>query len=165
MKSAYWDFPATVKFIHPLAVFAKPNHIYFAFESFICLIIFEGFNFLNFTVPNEPISERKVPHKQNQNLYFEKFRKIKSFEPEIRKQVNSGGFPDSVFFTLFAEMAKCVWDLHFLALLFDEGVIVFQVKKNSRFFEVYMECVNVVESDSSVLEPGMKKLLVPVSFE
>ncbi|XP_028755741.1 protein GRAVITROPIC IN THE LIGHT 1-like isoform X2 [Neltuma alba] len=190
MESAHWDLQAAAKFIHPHAVFAKPSHIYFAFESFVCLTIFEGFNFQNFTVPNEP-SERK-PHKQNQNLYFEKFKKLKSLNPKQylthnptssfakflkskyfqlvhakmecslfgnlnqRKQVNSGGFPDSAFFTSFAEMAKRVWDLHFLALSFDDEVSIFQVKKNSRFSEVYMECVNVAESES-VSESGSEE--------
>ncbi|KAI9127295.1 hypothetical protein K1719_001854 [Acacia pycnantha] len=191
MESAHWDLQAAAKFIHPQAVFSKSSHI--AFESFVCLTIFEGFNFPNFSVPNEPISERKVPHKQNQNLYFEKFKKLKSLNPKQylthnptssfakflkskyfqvvhakmecslfgnlnqRKQVNSGGFPDSVFFTSFAEMAKRVWDLHFLALSFDEEVSIFQVRKNSRFSEVYMECVNVAESDSSVSESGSEE--------
>lgn len=189
MESAHWDLQTAVKFIHPHAVFAKPSHIYFAFESFVCLTMFEGFNFPNFTVPNEP-SERKL-HKHNQNLYFEKFKKLKSLNPRQyliqnptssfakflkskyiqlvhakmecslfgnlnqRKQVNSGGFPDSAFFTLFAEMAKRVWDLHFLAMSFDDEVSIFQVKKNSRFSEVYMECV-VAESET-VSESGSEE--------
>ena len=55
--------------------------------------------------------------------------------------MNSGGYPDSAFFTAFAEMAMRVWALHCLALSFEEDVTIFQVKKNTRFSEVYMECV------------------------
>ncbi|KAF7840349.1 protein GRAVITROPIC IN THE LIGHT 1 [Senna tora] len=186
MESAHWDLESAVKFIHPHAVFAKPNHIYFAFESFVCLTIFQGFNFSNFIVPNEPI-EKKLPHNHShthRSLCFEKFKKLKSLNTKqylthnpnssfakflktkytqvvhakmecsffgnlnLRKQVNSGGFPDSAFFVAFAEMAKRVWDLHWLAMSFDEEVSIFQVKKNSRFSEVYMECVTQLESVS-----------------
>ncbi|KAJ7968768.1 IRK-interacting protein [Quillaja saponaria] len=68
-----------------------------------------------------------------------------------RKIVNSGGFPDSAFYTAFAEMAKRVWTLHCLAFSFNEEITVFQVKKNCRFSEVYMECV----TEESVLSAGL----------
>ncbi|KAK0579746.1 hypothetical protein LWI29_030827 [Acer saccharum] len=63
-----------------------------------------------------------------------------------RKLINAGGFPDSAFFTSFAEMARRVWLLHCLAYSFDQEVSIFQVPKNCRFSEVYMENV----SDDSV---------------
>ncbi|PNX98478.1 UNE1-like protein [Trifolium pratense] len=65
---------------------------------------------------------------------------IKKLQGE-RKLVNSGGNPDSAFFLAFAEMAKRVWTLHYLAFSFQENVNIFQVKKNTRFSEVYMESV------------------------
>ncbi|XP_075663755.1 protein GRAVITROPIC IN THE LIGHT 1 [Castanea sativa] len=58
-----------------------------------------------------------------------------------RKLITSGGVPDSTFFVAFAEMAKRVWLLHCLAFSFGEEVTIFQVRKNCRFSEVYMECV------------------------
>lgn len=58
-----------------------------------------------------------------------------------RNNVNSGGFPETVFFASFAEMAKRVWLLHCLAFSFDPEASIFQVKKNSRFSEVYMKSV------------------------
>ncbi|KAG8490110.1 hypothetical protein CXB51_015407 [Gossypium anomalum] len=59
-----------------------------------------------------------------------------------RKIVTSGGFPDSGFFTAFAEMAKRFWMLHRLGLSMVEPVSVFEVKRNCRFSEVYMENVS-----------------------
>ncbi|KAK4271745.1 hypothetical protein QN277_020389 [Acacia crassicarpa] len=176
MESAHWDLEAAIRFIHPDAVFAKPSHKSFAFESFVCITMFEGFNYPNFKVPSEPF-ENNQPHRHSPKLYFEKFKKLKSLHPKQyitqnpnssfakflkfkylqlvhakmecslfrnlnqRKLVNSGGFPDSVFFVAFAEMAQRLWDLHSLAYSFDEEVTVFQVKKNTRFSDVYMECV------------------------
>ncbi|KDP21137.1 hypothetical protein JCGZ_21608 [Jatropha curcas] len=67
-----------------------------------------------------------------------------------RKIVNSGGFPDSAFFMAFVEMARRVWCLNLLAFSFGENVSIFQVSKNSRFSEVYMESVtheSLLESD------------------
>ncbi|KAK7247200.1 hypothetical protein RIF29_42077 [Crotalaria pallida] len=174
MESAHWDLEAAVKFIHPNASFTKPSHKNFAFESYVCITMFEGFNYPNFTLQNDPLEKK---HQSNQNLYFEKFKRLKSLNPKQylthnpnssfawflkskylqlvhakmecslfgnlnqRKMVNSGGYPDSTFFTAFAEMAKRVWCLHCLALSFDEDVSVFQVKKNARFSEVHMESV------------------------
>ena len=171
MESANWDVEAAVKFIHPNAIFTKPSHRCFAFESFVCITMFEGFNYPNFIVQNDPL------HNIHQNHYFDKFKRLKSLNPKQylennpnssfakflkskyhqvvhakmecslfgnlsqRKLVNSGGYPDSAFFLAFAEMAKRVWTLHYLALSFQEDVSIFQVKKNTRFSEVYMESV------------------------
>ncbi|KAE9592868.1 hypothetical protein Lalb_Chr19g0133771 [Lupinus albus] len=59
-----------------------------------------------------------------------------------RNILNSGEFPDTNFFTSFAEMAKRVWLLHCLAFSFEPQAFIFQVEKGCRFSEVYMECVN-----------------------
>ncbi|ESW31478.1 hypothetical protein PHAVU_002G241300 [Phaseolus vulgaris] len=175
MESAHWDLEAAVKFIHPNAVFAKPTHQSFAFESFVCITMFEGFNNPNFSVQEDPPQKHSL--QQGQSLYFDKFKMLKSLNPKQylthnrnssfskflkskylqvvhakmecslfgnlnqRKVVNSGGYPDSAFFIAFAEMAKRVWTLHCLALSFHDDVTVFQVKKNTRFSEVYMESV------------------------
>ncbi|KAF7822616.1 protein GRAVITROPIC IN THE LIGHT 1 [Senna tora] len=64
-----------------------------------------------------------------------------------RNLLNAGEFPDTSFFTSFAEMAKRVWLLHCLAFSFDPQASIFQVKKGCRFSDVYMECVN--DDDSS----------------
>ncbi|XVF04405.1 hypothetical protein REPUB_Repub05bG0079700 [Reevesia pubescens] len=59
----------------------------------------------------------------------------------IRDMVSSYEFPDTTFFTLFAEMAKRVWLLHCLAFAFEPEASIFQICKGCRFSEVYMESV------------------------
>ncbi|KAF7803269.1 protein GRAVITROPIC IN THE LIGHT 1 [Senna tora] len=78
MESANWDLEAAVRFIHPHAVFAKPNHKSFAFESFVCLTLFEGFNYPKFMAP----LEKQHLHRHSQKLYFEKFKKIRTLSPK-----------------------------------------------------------------------------------
>ncbi|XP_022892330.1 protein GRAVITROPIC IN THE LIGHT 1-like [Olea europaea var. sylvestris] len=58
-----------------------------------------------------------------------------------RKMVNSGEYPETEFFKGFAEMGRRIWLLHCLAFSFNQEVSIYQVKKNSRFSEVYMESV------------------------
>ncbi|XP_068316118.1 protein GRAVITROPIC IN THE LIGHT 1-like [Pyrus communis] len=79
----------------------------------------------------------------------------------MRKVVSSGGVPDSAFFAAFAEAAMRVWLLHCLAFSFGQQVSIFQVKKGSRFSEVFMESVTAkdVETEPSVsftVVPGFK---------
>ncbi|XP_057453741.1 protein GRAVITROPIC IN THE LIGHT 1 [Lotus japonicus] len=79
-----------------------------------------------------------------------------------RNLVNAGEFPDTSFFTSFAEMAKRVWLLHCLAFSFEPQACVFQVGKGCRFSDVYMESVNdemPVESEPHVaftVVPGFR---------
>ncbi|KAI5659794.1 hypothetical protein M9H77_28587 [Catharanthus roseus] len=94
--------------------------------------------------------------KQNANSFLAKFLKFKYLQlihPKMefsffgnlnqRKLVNSGiDFPETEFFKNFAEMGRRIWILHCLAFSFDqEQVSIFQVKKNCRFSELYMESV------------------------
>ncbi|KAH6819895.1 hypothetical protein C2S53_020943 [Perilla frutescens var. hirtella] len=92
--------------------------------------------------------------KHNPNTLFGKFLKSKylnivhpkmefSFSGNLnqRKMVNSGEFPETEFFKMFAEMSRRVWLLHCLAFSFECEVSIFRVEKNSRFSEVYMESV------------------------
>ncbi|PRQ29242.1 hypothetical protein RchiOBHm_Chr5g0011811 [Rosa chinensis] len=60
-----------------------------------------------------------------------------------RKLINSGEVPDTPFFEAFAEMSMRVWLLHCLAFSFGQQVSIFQVNKNRRFSEVFMESVTV----------------------
>ncbi|KAK6934105.1 protein of unknown function DUF641, plant [Dillenia turbinata] len=59
-----------------------------------------------------------------------------------RDLVNSGQFPETLFFSGFSEMAKRIWLLHCLAFSFEPEASIFQVSKWCRFSEVYMECMN-----------------------
>ncbi|KAL2331338.1 hypothetical protein Fmac_018919 [Flemingia macrophylla] len=82
-----------------------------------------------------------------------------------RNIVNAGGFPDTAFFTSFAEMAKRVWLLHCMAFSFEPQATIFQVGRGCRFSDVYMESVNdevflySVDSDPQVaftVVPGFR---------
>ncbi|KAK9714518.1 hypothetical protein RND81_06G100400 [Saponaria officinalis] len=82
-----------------------------------------------------------------------------------RKVISSGAFPETEFFSLFAEMARRVWLLHLLAFSFDPPAVAFQVKRGCRFSEVYMESVvgedDVVTSEAEYMAaftvvPGFK---------
>lgn len=87
-----------------------------------------------------------------------------------RTLVNSGGFPDSAFFSSFSEMARRVWLLHCLAFSFDPAASIFQVRKGCRFSAVYMDAAQTghVWPDarptvSFTVSPGFRigKTLVP----
>ncbi|KAL7102757.1 hypothetical protein ACP275_08G137800 [Erythranthe tilingii] len=92
--------------------------------------------------------------KRERNSLFGEFLKLKYLNlvhPKMevslfgdlryRKMVDSGEWPESEFFKMFAEMGRRVWVLHCLAFSFDREVGIFQVERNSRFSEVYMESV------------------------
>lgn len=66
-----------------------------------------------------------------------------------RNTVNAGEFPNTTFFSSFAEMAKRVWLLHCLSFSFEPEASIFQVSKGCRFSEVYMESV----ADEAFLSP------------
>lgn len=92
---------------------------------------------------------------ENPRSPFAKFCRVKysrlvhpkmesSFFGDLRHRnlLNAGEFPDTSFFTCFAEMAKRVWLLHCLAFSFEPQASIFQLKKGCRFSDVYMEGVN-----------------------
>ncbi|XP_073308875.1 protein GRAVITROPIC IN THE LIGHT 1-like [Primulina huaijiensis] len=93
--------------------------------------------------------------RQNPNSLFGKFLKYKylhlvhpkmelSFSGDLnqRKMVNSGEYPETEFFKMFAEMGRRVWLSHCLAFSFGQEVSSFQVKQSSKFSEVFMESLN-----------------------
>ncbi|KAL4333694.1 hypothetical protein GQ457_07G029850 [Hibiscus cannabinus] len=173
MELAKWDLGAAAETIEPGAVFAKERHRCFAFESFVCKTMLEGFNSHDFRLTEDSPTKRLDPEQ-----HFNAFKNLKSVEPKSflaqnpnsclakftrtkylnlvhakmecsffgnlnqRKLVTSGGFPDTAFFTAFAEMARRFWLLHSLGFSMHEQVSIFQVKKDCGFSEVYMENVN-----------------------
>ncbi|XAR59267.1 hypothetical protein NMG60_11015011 [Bertholletia excelsa] len=173
MESANWDIEAAASAIEPEIVFPKSNHRCFAFESFVCREMFDGFNSHTYQIPNESVpfgDQRRLLFidrfkklkavnvvqflKNNSNSVFGTFVRSKylrlvhpkmetSFSGNLgqRKMIKSGEWPDTAFFAAFTEVAKRVWLLHCLAFSFDQEVQIFQVKRNCRFSEVYMESV------------------------
>ncbi|GFP96963.1 hypothetical protein PHJA_001840400 [Phtheirospermum japonicum] len=175
MERASWDIQAAANSIQPHINFSKRDHKAFAFESFVCGEIFCGFNDPNFS----KIYQRRVFFfeqfkklrsasliqflRQNPNSLFGKFLKSKYLQfvhPKMefsffgnlnqrKKVMSSGEYPETEFFKVFAEMSRRVWLLHCLAFSFEHEVGIFQVEKNSKFSEVYMESV-----DDDLFAPG-----------
>ncbi|XP_019193321.1 PREDICTED: uncharacterized protein LOC109187548 [Ipomoea nil] len=190
MESAGWDLDAAARSIQPGVVFWKANHKRYAFESFVCGVMFDGFNYQNLSVSS---SEQK---KQQERLFFDRFMEQKSdylawkpkstfatfccnkylrlIHPRMeeslfgnldqRARVKSGKYPpETAFFTAFSEMANRVWLLHCLAFSFDpeEALSIFQVSRKTRFSEIFMETVNEEAFLLSETEPRVAFTVVP----
>ncbi|CAK9151724.1 unnamed protein product [Ilex paraguariensis] len=78
MESAGWDLDAAAASIEPGVVYWNANHKGFAFESFVCRDMFDGFNYSNFSLPNESLPEQKTW----QRLFFDRFMQLKSMKPK-----------------------------------------------------------------------------------
>ncbi|XP_042007721.1 protein GRAVITROPIC IN THE LIGHT 1-like isoform X2 [Salvia splendens] len=152
MESANWDIDAAADAIQHDVVFKKRDHKAFVFESFVCREIFSGFNDAGFAVQGGESSVRGETPRQRRDFFFDQFRVLRSLvHPKMefsfsgnlnqRKMVNSGEFPETEFFKAFAEMGRRIWLLHSLSFSFDRRVSLFQVSRNSKFSEVYMESV------------------------
>lgn len=175
MESASWDLDTAIKFIEPEAEFTKQSHRCFAFESFVSKTMLEGFTNPNFGLPSTHKTQHyffdqfnnlkqanpKSFISQNQTALFSKFTRAKYLQLvhakmecslfgnlNQRKLINSGEVPDTPFFEAFVEMSMRVWLLHCLAFSFGQQVSIFQVNKNRRFSEVFMESVTVNDSDT-----------------
>ncbi|XP_030549744.1 protein GRAVITROPIC IN THE LIGHT 1-like [Rhodamnia argentea] len=73
MKSADWDVEAAASAIEPGVVYWRPDHKCFAFESFVCREMFDGFQFPYFSI-TESLPERR----RWQQVFFERFVELKS---------------------------------------------------------------------------------------
>lgn len=86
---------------------------------------------------------------------------------EKREAVSSGrGFPDSEIFAGFAEMARRVWLLHCLFFSFEAETerSIFQIRRGSRFSEVYMESVTPAEEKDCASEAAAVGFTVVPGF-
>lgn len=190
MESASWDIDVAVDSIEPNLIFPNKNHRCFVFESFVSREIFNGFDTPAFSLLNEQslpfysdqfknLKSANPVHflKNHPNSLFGKFTRAKylrlvhpkmeaSFYGNLnqRKLINGREFPETEFFAAFAEMARRVWILHCLAFSFGQEMSIFQVGRNCRFSEVYMESVTseaFLAADSDVrvtftVVPGFK---------
>ncbi|CAH9055490.1 unnamed protein product [Cuscuta europaea] len=176
MERASWDIDAAAAAIHSGVSFGNKSHRAFAFESFICREMFDGFDV--------PCFSAGAGQRQQGEFFFDQFKKLKqdnhyppsyspfgkflktkylrlvhpkmefSFSGNLaqRKMVNAGEFPDTDFFKAFAEMGRRIWLLHCLAFScgHEQQVSIFQVRRRARFSEVYMESVTGGEICSGV---------------
>ncbi|KAL8468292.1 hypothetical protein ACS0TY_031508 [Phlomoides rotata] len=78
MESANWDIEAAANSIHSDIVFSKRDHRAFAFESFVCREIFDGFNDPGFSIQNHDQQVLSGEIHQRRVFFFEQFRKLRS---------------------------------------------------------------------------------------
>ncbi|VVA97661.1 unnamed protein product [Arabis nemorensis] len=169
MKFAGWDIDMAADSIQPEVFYYKQDHKCFAFEHFVCKIMFEAFHLPYFS------TESSSPQKKSKEMFFERFTELRSMKtkeyiasspksrfswfcrakylqlihPKMeqaffghmhqRNQISACEFPETSFCTAFVEMAKRVWLLHCLAFSFDPEASIFEVPKGCRFSEVYMK--------------------------
>ncbi|KAL6999642.1 hypothetical protein U1Q18_000800, partial [Sarracenia purpurea var. burkii] len=82
MELAGWDLDASANAIEPGVRYSNSNHRCFAFESFVCRQMFDGFNFRNFSPLTEslPKQPNPNPNRNQQRLCFERFAELKSMK-------------------------------------------------------------------------------------
>ncbi|XP_059664393.1 protein GRAVITROPIC IN THE LIGHT 1-like [Cornus florida] len=189
MEASNWDIDSAASAIEPEVIFPKSNHRGFAFESFVCKEMFDGFNRPCFS-HSSPHGDDHHHHHHRRFQFIDRFKKLKSvsaiqilkynpnstfgkftrtkylqlIHPKMeaslsgdlnqRKAIESGYYPETAFFTAFAEMSRRVWLLHCLAFSFDPEVSIFQVRNRSRFSEVYMESVTEEEEPCTAADDG-----------
>ncbi|XP_020585383.1 IRK-interacting protein-like [Phalaenopsis equestris] len=174
MESAGWNLDAAASAIQPdLLGHCNLKNRVFAFESYVSRLMFSDFQNPDFSLGG-PVRDRQgffaefselkfLKPKQciDTKIQFEKFCRVKylrlvhpkmeaSFFGDQEQQValsSSQGILETDFFEGFSEMARRVWLLHCLFFSFGTGekAAIFEVKKGSRFSEVYMESVAEVE--------------------
>lgn len=177
MEDAKWDLYAAASSIHPDVVLWDKTHTCFSFESFVCRVMFDGFNNPGFDSNSHLRSPqfffdgfmelKSLKAKEfitwKPNSMFAKFCRLKYLKlvhPKMesslfgnlnqRNLVSEGKFPETNFFMLFADVARRVWLLHCLAFAFDsDKPSAFQVREGIQFTEVFMESVNENEAPSN----------------
>lgn len=77
MVDAGWKLDAAASSIVPGIEFLKANDICYAFESFVCREMFDGFNYPNFSISIEPLPEQQ----KRQRLFFDRFTELRSVKP------------------------------------------------------------------------------------
>ncbi|KAF8110464.1 hypothetical protein N665_0083s0028 [Sinapis alba] len=190
MRFVGWDIVTAADSIQPEVFYYKQDHTCFAFEHFVCKVMFEAFHLPYFS------TESSSSSKKSREMFFERFTELRSLKAReyiasrpksrfsrfcrgkylqlvhpkmelaffghshVRNQVSAGEFPETSFCAAFLELAKRVWLLHCLAFSFDPEASIFQVSKGCRFSEVYMKSVSE-ESLLSESEPRVAFTVVP----
>lgn len=81
-KSAEWDLDAAVNSIEPDVVFWKSSHKCYAFESFVCREMFDGFNDPEFSVSGgSSFNSEENKRRQQQRVFFDRFMELRSVKP------------------------------------------------------------------------------------
>ncbi|KAL8195449.1 hypothetical protein R6Q57_025852 [Mikania cordata] len=76
MEAANWDLDVAANSIQPDVVYWDATHICYAFESFVCKQMFDGFNLPGYSIPGDSQSKGKP-----QTFFFDRFMELKSLKP------------------------------------------------------------------------------------
>ncbi|EOA30524.1 hypothetical protein CARUB_v10013646mg [Capsella rubella] len=77
MKLADWDIDMAAESIQPEVFYYKQDHKCFAFEHYVCKIMFEAFHLAYFS--NESSKQKKS--KEDKATFFERFTELRSMKP------------------------------------------------------------------------------------
>ncbi|GJY63015.1 protein gravitropic in the light 1 [Tanacetum coccineum] len=167
MKKAGFDLGLAASYVHPNVVYLKKGHNRYAFLSYVCLGMFQGFDTENFGVDGNESCDDNIMElfehvsvnpletlNKNPGFPFSKFCERK-YEQLVHPTMESSIFKNldrnkvvldswkslSGFYEEFVNMSSSMWLLHKLARSFSPPVEIFQVEKGVDFSMIYMEDV------------------------
>ncbi|KAL4619805.1 hypothetical protein ACB092_06G106900 [Castanea dentata] len=171
MKVAKMDIDGIANAMEPCVVYWKDDHKCFAFESYVCKVMFSHFGYPNFSEPDDEHDE-----KLDRELFFGQFMELKSVKPKefltLKPNSEFAKFCRNRYLKLItSKMESLIFgnlrqrnllnagefpNTQFFASFTEmakriwllhnlgfsfEHVSIFQVDKGSRYSEVYMECL------------------------
>nr|XP_043628516.1 protein GRAVITROPIC IN THE LIGHT 1-like [Erigeron canadensis] len=97
MEAANWDLDAAASSIQPDVIYFDTTHICYAFESFVCRQMYDGFNLPGFQIS---VESQSIPKNETRRqFFFDKFMELKSLK--VREYITWK--PTS----MFAEFCRC----------------------------------------------------------
>ncbi|KMZ65674.1 hypothetical protein ZOSMA_313G00240 [Zostera marina] len=163
MEASGWDVTSAACFIQPDLVRAQSEHyIILGFQSFVCRVMFSGFQHRDFGITNSLFQFEVFWRTKYQQLVHPKMESSLFGDLNQRQIVSSGkDVPDTKFFHAYLQMARRIWILHRLFSSFGSSseTSIFEVRRGERFSEVYMQNVGSSEKLTTVsftVMPGFK---------
>ncbi|KAG7568913.1 hypothetical protein ISN45_Aa04g016870 [Arabidopsis thaliana x Arabidopsis arenosa] len=155
MKATGWNLDKAVESIVGNVTFAKTSDKKYAFESYIVRRMFQGIKLNPFDVTelmsfDDPLDALTAfPNSAFSRFCGQKYLLVvhPSMEAsffgnlDMRGLVLLGKHPRTMFYHIFAKMAKWVWILGSFAASLDLKAKIFVVRRGTRFSGVYMESV------------------------
>ncbi|KAF2601612.1 hypothetical protein F2Q70_00025418 [Brassica cretica] len=155
MKATDWNLEKAVESIVPNVTYAKNSDKKFAFESYIVRRMFHGMKLNPYDVTelmtlDDPLDALAAfPDSAFARFCGQKYLLVvhPSMEAsffgnlDMRGLVLLGKHPRTVFYRIFAKMAKWVWVLGSFAASLDLKAKIFVVRRGTRFSGAYMESV------------------------
>ncbi|XP_040993801.1 protein GRAVITROPIC IN THE LIGHT 1-like [Juglans microcarpa x Juglans regia] len=179
MKASGWDLDLAAKSIEDAVVYSKRSHKKYAFEAYIARIMFFGISFKSYDIDavmrfDDPIDTlTEYPNSDFAEFCRKKYLLVVHPMLEVsffgnldhRAFLLSGKHPRTLFYHIFAKMAKWVWVLQGIAASIDPQAKIFTVDRGSKFSDVYMESVEDLEgatvADQEQVIPRVELMVMP----